>query len=230
MDLDREMKSRAATSDASLPTQKHSLRNFLIAGAGFVLCVILAFVFRAQILTGMADYLIVKDDLQPADVIFLLNSEYDIRPFRAAELYQQGLAPVIAIARSEDSQVVEMGLVPNDTDISVGVMEKLGVPPESIIVVTVPGGVTSTFDEAVAFRQYAEAAQVHKFILVTSSFHTRRASWIFRKTLAGLPIEMEMAAVPYKDFDQTTWWKNETGLIILNNEYIKLLFYLFKYH
>jgi uncharacterized SAM-binding protein YcdF (DUF218 family) len=191
--------------------------------------VVLAFAFRSQILTGVADYLIVSDKLQPADVIVLLNSDVNTRPFRVSELYKQGLAPLILIARSESTPTVDLGLVPNDTDISVAVMEKLGVPADKIIILPFPGGVTSTFDEANAVRQYVTAHQTRRIILVTSAFHTRRARWTFEKTLAGLPVNLEMVAVPYAGFDQTNWWKNETGLITLNNEYIKWFYYLFKY-
>jgi uncharacterized SAM-binding protein YcdF (DUF218 family) len=201
----------------------------LVAASGILLLVILALVFRSQILTGLADYLIVSDKLQPADVIVLLNSDVNTRPFRVAELYQQGLAPLVLIARSESTPTVNLGLLPNDTDISVAVMEKLGVPANKIIILPFPGGVTSTFDEAYAVRQYVAANQTRRIILVTSAFHTRRARWTFEKVLAGLPVTLEMAAVPYAGFDQTNWWKNETGLITLNNEYIKWFYYLFKY-
>ena len=105
---------------------------------------------------------------------------------------------MIVIARSESTPTVDLGLVPNDTDISVAVMEKLGVPADKVTILPFPGGVTSTFDEASA-------------------------------VLAGLPVTLEMVAVPYAGFDQTNWWKNETGLITLNNEYIKWFYYLFKY-
>jgi uncharacterized SAM-binding protein YcdF (DUF218 family) len=229
MDLD-QVKNRLAERQAIPRPIKARLRTILAAGAIVLLLVILVLAFRAQILTGIADYLIINDKLQPADVIFLLNSEYDTRPFRAAELYKQGLAPVIAIARVESSPVVDLGLIPDNTDISVGVLEKLGVPSDKIVILNFPGGVTSTFDEAEAFRKYAEADQIRKVILVTSAFHTRRARWVLNRTLAGLPVRLEMAAVPYIGFDQTNWWNNETGLIALNNEYIKLLFYFFKYH
>ena len=214
---------------ANLPHKKHVLRNLFTAVAILLLLVLLVFAFRAQILTGIASYLIVDNRLQPADLIFLLNSEYDTRPFRAAELYQQGLAPVVLIARAENTPAVDLGLIPNDTDISVGVLEKLGVPPEKIIILSVPGGVTSTQDEAAALRQYIGTHPVHKIILVTSTFHTRRTRWIFNKTLAGLQVTLEMAAVPYVGFDQTDWWKNESGIIKLNNEYIKLFYYLIEY-
>jgi hypothetical protein len=52
----------------------------------------------------------------------------------------------------------------------------------------------------------------------------------FEKTLAGLPLPLEISAVPYADFDQTYWWNSENGPIALNNEYVKLGFYLFDYH
>jgi uncharacterized SAM-binding protein YcdF (DUF218 family) len=210
--------------------KKHLLRNLLAAGAVLFLLMVLVYVFHSQILTGVADYLIVDDSPQPADVIFLLNSDYNTRPFRAAELYSQGLAPLILIARSEDTPAVKMGLIPNDTDISVGVMEKLGVPPGKIVILTWPGGVTSTFDEAAVLHEYIQAQRVHTVLLVTSAFHTRRAKWIFDRELAGTPVKLEMVAVPYAGFDQTDWWKNETGLITLNNEYIKLAYYFVKYH
>jgi uncharacterized SAM-binding protein YcdF (DUF218 family) len=229
VDLDREVKILPEDRKVISSGKSQPRRVIFIAGGLILLLAILAYAFHSQILTGIADYLIIDDRLQPADILFLLNSEVDTRPFHAAELYKQGLAPVVVIARSEDNSIVDLGLVPNDTDISVGVMEKLGVPPGKIIVLPAEGGVTSTFDEAAALRQYAEANRVHRIILVTSAFHTRRARWIFEKTLAGLPVTLEMAAVPYIGFDQTDWWKSEGGLITLNNEYIKLFYYLFKY-
>ena len=222
--------SQPSAGQGAVPARtKRTLRNSLIVGAALVVLVLLAVGFHSQILSGVADYLIINDKLQPADIIVLLNSEYNTRPFRASELVQQGLAPLIVIARSESTPAVDMGLLPNDTDISVGVMEKLGVPAGKIVILPFPGGVTSTFDEAAAVRQYILAHPLHKIILVTSSFHTRRARWIFEKVLAGLPVSLEMAAVPYADFDQTNWWKNENGLITLNNEYIKWFYYLLKY-
>jgi uncharacterized SAM-binding protein YcdF (DUF218 family) len=204
-------------------------RDFLAASAVLLLLAIFVYALRAQILTGTAGFLVVDDPLQPADIIFVLNGDYNTRPFRASELYEQGLAPIIVIARSEMLPAEKLGLTPNDTEVSIGVMKKLGVPPERIIVLSVEGGVTSTFDEAIALRQYIESHNIHSLILLTSAFHTRRAKWIFDRELAGLPITLEVAAVHHYGFDQTNWWQSEDGLITLNNEYIKLVYYLVKY-
>jgi len=214
----------------AIPSPKRFLHGIIAAGAVLLLLAFLTLVFRAQILTGIANLLVVNDPLLPSDIIFLLNGDYETRPFCAAELYQQGLAPLVVIAKTEDLPAVQLGLVPNDTDIAVGVMKRLGVPPEKIIVLTVEGGVTSTLAEAIALHQYVAANEVHSLILVTSAFHTRRAKWILERELAGLPVRLEVAAVPYSYFDASNWWQYETGLITLNEEYIKLIYYLVKYH
>jgi len=209
--------------------RKRLLQRVLLAGIVLVLLIALAYAFRSQILTGMADLLVVNDPLQPADMIFVLNGDYNTRPFRASELYEQGLAPVIVIAKAEMLPAEKLGLAPNDTDVSINVMKKLGVPPEKIVVLPVEGGTTSTFDEAIALRQYIESHNVRSLILLTSAFHTRRAKWIFDRELAGLPVRLEVAAVPHYGFDESNWWQSEDGLITLNNETIKLAYYFLKY-
>jgi len=209
--------------------RKRLLQRVLLAGIVLVLLIALAYAFRSQILTGMADLLVVNDPLQPADMIFVLNGDYNTRPFRASELYEQGLAPVIVIAKAEMLPAEKLGLAPNDTDVSINVMKKLGVPPEKIVVLPVEGGTTSTFDEAIALRQYIESHNVRSLILLTSAFHTRRAKWIFDRELAGLPVRTEVAAVPHYGFDESNWWQSEDGLITLNNETIKLAYYFLKY-
>jgi uncharacterized SAM-binding protein YcdF (DUF218 family) len=213
------------------PAGKKSFqRGVLVAGIILLLLAVSAFVFRARLLTGAADFLIVDDaPLRPADLIFIFNGDDNSRPFHAAGLYRQGLAPRIAIARVQSTPAENLGLVPNETDISVQVMEKQGVPSDRIVVLPVEGGVASTFDEAVALRAYVEANDIRRIILVTSAFHTRRARWIVDRELAGLPVELEMAAVPYGTFDAADWWKSEEGLVTFNNETIKLVYYYWKY-
>jgi uncharacterized SAM-binding protein YcdF (DUF218 family) len=202
---------------------------WLGAVASALLVLVLVYLFRAPLLTGVADLLVVNDKPVSADFIFLLNGDYNTRSFRAAELYRQGLAPQVVIARSEDSPAVKAGLIPNDTDISVALLKLNGVPANKIVVLPFQGGVTSTFDEAAALHVYIEKVHPGRILLVTSEFHSRRAKWIFQRELAGQPVVLDMIAVPYSTFDQTNWWTNENGLITLNNEYIKLVFYYFKY-
>ena len=216
MDLDRQV------------TQRRRLAWGLLAGAALLLALAgLVYASRVRLLTAAADYLVVDDPLRPADAILLLNGDYNTRPFQAAALYRQGLAPLILVAQAEAQPAEALGLVRNDTQISIAVMEAKGVPADRIVLL--PGPVTSTYDEAVALRNYAAAHPLHSVLLVTSAFHTRRADWIVTRELAGLDVSLEVSAVPYDGFDATNWWQSENGLIALNNEYVKLVYYYWKY-
>jgi uncharacterized SAM-binding protein YcdF (DUF218 family) len=211
-------------------------KNDLKKKTGIVLLVIvliclLAYSLRTPLLTGLANYLISTDvPLEKADMIFVLNGDYDTRPFYSSDLYEQGLAPIVAIAQTESSPSELLGLVDNPTDIAVEVMKLRGVPAEKLVVLNNSGPVTSTFDEARTLRQYVETHNIRSVIMVTSAFHTRRSRWIFERELAGVQVKLEVAGAPYINFDASNWWQYENGLINLNNEYIKLIFYKIKYH
>lgn len=208
---------------------KRLLKIFLFICITFLLVSFLAYIFRTQLLTGLAEFLIIDDELQPVDVIFVLNGDVDTRPFRAAELFKQGLAPQVVIPKEEDSPAVEIGLYPNGTDVAIEVMKALGVPGKNIVMIPVEGGVTSTRDEAKVLRRYVETHGIKRVILVTSAFHTRRARWIFERELADSAVTLEIAAAPQWEFDETNWWKDERGLITFANEYIKLAYYFAVY-
>lgn len=212
-------------------TKRNGKWLFALLGVvmGSILLAALVFTLRVPLLTSLGNYLVVSDKLTHADIIFVLNGDFTTRPFYAADLYKQGLAPKVVMARSEDLPATELGILPNDTDISISIMEQLGVQAGDIVMLPFPGGVTSTFEEAEVLREYAVTANIRRVILVTSAFHTRRASWIFNKELSGLDIAIEMAAAPYRDFNAGNWWQSEDGLITFCNEYIKLMYYFFKY-
>lgn len=209
-------------------SQKHYQqlsKTLLITLIGLILVGLLAYIFRFQILTGLATVLIVDDELQPADIIFLLAGEVESRPFYAAELFKQGLAPQIVMCQEEESPAVEIGLYPRGTDVAIEILKELGVPAENIKLIAFEGGTTSTRDEARFLGRYVEEHNVTRVILITTAFHTRRAKWIFVKELSGSGVTVEIAAAPQWKFDETNWWQQERGLIVFVNEYIKLFYY-----
>lgn len=190
---------------------------------------IVAYLLRVPLMTTMARVLISNDPLQPAEIIYILNGEVNTRPFHAARLFEQDLALQIVIPREEDGPASEISLYPNGTDVSVDILQELGVPKESIIVIEVEGGVTSTYDEAIVLRDYIESNNVESVIVVTSAFHTRRSQWIFQKVLTDSTIQFQISAAPQWKFDETNWWQEERGLLMLSNEYLKFAYYLAKY-
>ncbi len=133
-------------------SQKHYQllsKVLLITLIGLVLAGLLVYIFRFQILTVLATQLIVDDQLEPADIIFVLAGEISSGPFHAAELFKQGLAPDIVMAREADWPPVELGLYPRRTDVATEILKKLGVPAENITVIAGEGGTTGTRDESI---------------------------------------------------------------------------------
>jgi uncharacterized SAM-binding protein YcdF (DUF218 family) len=138
---------------------------------------------------GARRFYVVRDALQPADCIFVLNHPYPGRAITAASLYHQKLAPRLVIAQ------VRVGT--HDTTQWARIIWRLWeVPDSAVSVVPFPGGVTSTMDEARAFASVARSAHFRRVIVVTDAYHTRRARWALRTATDGLRIRFLMAPVP----------------------------------
>jgi len=193
------------------------------------LVALLGLVFHVPLLRGIARLLIVSDDPIQADAIVLLNGG-EIRALTAAQLYVQQYASRVLIAQAEERPSQSLNIAPNSTEVSVALLVSEGVPRDSIMVLEYGSGVTSTFDEAIAHTRYMYDHKIERVLLVTSAFHTRRARWAFNRMSGRNPEQWrgEIVAVgsPHNGFDESNWWKTEKGLVTLNNEYLKLGYYL----
>ena len=212
-----------------MATRPASQRRFLLFAALPALLVILCFAFRVPVASALGAFLVVRDPLESADVIFLLNGDPNVRPQQAADLLKKGLAPQIAIARQTDSPGVEAGAYPNPTDTNIFMLKKCGVPEEKIRQLKPPGGVSHTFDEAVALREYYRERGFSKVIVVTSDMHSRRARFIFRRVFSGTGVHIALAPVADLKYGAADWWKTEDGIVGCENEYIKLVYYHLRY-
>jgi uncharacterized SAM-binding protein YcdF (DUF218 family) len=191
-----------------------------VAGA-FLLLLLVTYLARAAILTAMAEFLTVEDAIAPADVIYVLGGEAYVRPAKAAELYKAGLGPRIVIPQPEDSPSHDLVAVPNVTDIAVVLLQKLGVPDSAIVVLRVPGGSTSTVQDARLFRDYVSRHDVRRAIVVTSMFHSRRTRWAIRKALEDRTVQVMMSPADDSRFNERNWWTVEAGILAYVEEYLK---------
>jgi hypothetical protein len=48
----------------------------------------------------------------------------------------------------------------------------------------------------------------------------------FRRVLGDWPGQLGVIGVPESGFDRRSWWRSERGVVTVNNEWIKLLFYI----
>ena len=203
------------------------LRLIVLWFCGLLGLLVAGYVFRAPLLRAAANAWIINDALAKADAVVVLGGGLETRPFEAARLYHQGLVPKILIMNPKPSPRAKIGLTPLEKDLTRQVLVKLNVPEADMVVVGT--NVTSTYDESIAVRQWAEKNGARRVIVPTDLFHTRRVRWLFRKELKGTGAHVLVDAVPDVAYSTDDWWHREEGVVAFQNEVIKYLYYRIKY-
>lgn len=195
----------------------------LVLGLLLVALACILFLFREPLLFAIGNYLIIEDDLSPADVIHVIAGE-DYRTDYAIWLYQQGYAGQIFFTGGwcefhhyfHGQHGLERAL-------------SQGVPQQAIAFDDTP--VTSTYDEALRLKAYLDASPspIRSVIVVSDPFHMRRARWTYRRVL-GEAVEVRMAPVPFEQTPyQERWWKNYLSTVYVMEEYKKVVYYIARY-
>lgn len=184
---------------------------------------VLAWVCRRPLLRAAGRFLVVDDDAGEFDAIILMNGNISTRPYLAAELYRRRPSPVL-LARLADTEEVRMGVIPNVSDATVNLLERLGVARGDIHLLGTEGWVAGTWSEALLHRDFLLEQDLTRIIVVTDAFHTRRARWVFRR-LAGDWLSVRCAATPFTRELAGSWWASEYGVVQVVVEYLKFLHY-----
>jgi len=177
-----------------------------------------------------ARWLIVRAPLDRADAIVVLSGSATLseRVQHAAQLYAEKRAAKILL--TTDNQQGGWSTAEQRNlyfyEISVRRLNRLGVPSESIEVVGPP--VSSTWEEGMALRDYAKAHNLRSILIVTSSYHSRRALFTFRHFFgdAGAQVGIDPVETGIQTPPPATWWLHIRGWQLVLVEYLKLIYYL----
>jgi uncharacterized SAM-binding protein YcdF (DUF218 family) len=99
---------------------------------------------------------------------------------------------------------------------------------DSILVEAINVG-TSTMEESDFILGYCVQNRLNKIILVSDKFHTHRIKNVFEEKFEDADIQVIYSGAPSSRYKESEWWRAEAGLIMVNNEYIKLGYYWWKY-
>jgi hypothetical protein len=154
------------------------------------------------LLQGLARQWMVSDDIRPADAIVVLGGALDVRPAAAAALFQQGIAPLILVSRSDADQGREALR-----------MRKLH----------------STYGEARGVGEFATLGGIKRVIVPVEIFQTRRVQWIFRRELSGYGISVAVRAIVPPCYNIQNWWQTKPGRMNFRNELMKFAYYRLRY-
>ncbi len=178
-------------------------------------------------------WLVKADETPHADVMVLLMGSISERVLQTADLYSEEVAGKVwiveegmgAIQTLEERGVM---LIRNSTQAS-NALTALGVPSDSILIL--PGDASSSRMEAEIVRDFLITLSdtdtnggLDTLLLVSSSWHTRRAFKIFRAALHPLdesPV-VRCSPNPYTSFDPDKWWKSKNDIQKVVTEYLKL--------
>lgn len=169
---------------------------------------------RRPLLTAVAQFLIVQDPLDQADTIIVLSgARRDERVRQAAELFRQGYAPVVILSGGEELEGIPI------PELQRAQALKHGIPASALRFEKLS---TSTAEQARYLRSMLEAIGAHRALVVTSSFHTRRTRYLFRRIFVGSPVDIRVYPVLQDIFTPVEWWTRDwdTEQVVL--EYIKL--------
>lgn len=206
---------------------KLSGQKILIYFSVLMVGFLLAFLFRHNILKGVGNLLIHNDSPVEVDALFVLGGDPGERATKAAELYHLGYTTrVIATGQRIPPLLEVLDTVISEAELTREALLQAGVDG-SAIGVLIQG--TSTYEESDIILGYAEQRNLKRIGIVSSKFHTRRIQRVFQKKFEDAGILPFIFAAEPQRYDTDNWWNNEEAMIFVNNEYMKHLYYLWKY-
>ncbi len=168
------------------------------------------------VLGSQAARILEVDDPQKCDAIVVLAGETNLRPARALELLRQGMARSMWIDVVARDRIFDRSLVEIAQKYTASLPEA-----DRVKVCRVEG--LSTFAEAEDVRRCLQPFPIHRVLLVTSAYHSRRALAIFRHRLPEY--QFSVAAVHNPADYGMAWWTNREWAKTTLLEWVKLFWW-----
>ncbi len=191
---------------------RHSLRSKLFIAIAAL--IVLAAATHTLWLTWVGGALVRDDDPSRADLAVVLAGDYyGHRIERAAELVKAGYVPAVLVSGPPYYAV-------HECDLAIDMMVRKGYPAAWFI--AAPNNGLSTREEAAYLLGNMRRRSVRNFLLVTSTYHTRRAARTYRsveRQIGGPPFRT--VGAPDEHFRPDSWWRDREGRKIVFFEWCK---------
>jgi uncharacterized SAM-binding protein YcdF (DUF218 family) len=163
-------------------------------------------------LAALGDYLVKAGPPVKAEIVVVpAGDAFGNRILKAGELIRAGFAPYALVSGPSG----EYGFY--ECDLAIPFAVRHGFPKEFFI--RFPNQSRSTREEARDMVPELRRRGIHRFLLVTSDYHTRRAGRIYREIAPDL--EMHVVAAPDRAFTAGGWWHTREGRKQFAFEWIK---------
>jgi len=202
------------------------LKTLLASAIACCCLLLLAFLFRVPILQFIGNRLIYEDSMEKVPALFVLSGDPWDRGNEAVSLYKEGLTEkIICTGESVPRLFLIAGIQYPESELTRMHIIAQGVPPSNMEILSKG---TSTKEESDFIIEYCRQHNIKKAGVVSTRFHTRRIKNTFKKKFKEAGIDLIIHGAPSSVYEEDYWWKNEEGLIFVNNEYIKIMYYWVK--
>ena len=179
---------------------------------------------------NLGTWLVKSDVPEHADVMVMLMGSISDRTLEIADLYHENRAGQVWIVEAgmDEDRALELRgihLLRVSSQARYALMG-LGIPSDSIHIL--PGAANSTRMEAEIVRDHLlTQPAVDTLLVVSSSYHTRRASLIFKSAMHPLDDPMAFYYSPsrYTRFDAEKWWTHKRDIYQAALESMKIVNY-----
>ena len=168
-----------------------------------IICLLLIIVSTIKVFNNIGIWLSRNDAPVTADLIICLSGEHRIA--KAARLYRQGLADTVL-------------LTVHATD---DVLVQKGVPSRAV---ELAPGVRTTFEEALAAREYVRQNPVATALVISDPYHMSRVRWSFEKIFQGMDTHLVFVASDLF-WPRHNWFNDPFARYQVASEVSKMLFY-----
>lgn len=185
----------------------------MLWAGGVALLVLVALFMRSPhaLLQAVGDFLTVRDPLVPVDAVIAISGDgTGERAALAARIVQQGYARWFIASGSPGKSTWDM----------VEVAAEAGIARDRILV---DDQAHSTLANAEHSARLMGEAGLRSAIVVSSTYHTRRAAWVFRSVFLPLGLTVRTTAAENAYFIMRGWWRRSDDRAFVLREYAKLL-------
>lgn len=179
------------------------------------------------ILIKIGDYLIKEDEFPQSIPAFVLGGGPYDRSKEAARLLKSGkVNELICTGISMNNDYTCVGEEYPEWRITQSGLIHHGVSPDNI---TTLKEAMTTHEEVHSVFDYCERNNLQEAVIITHKFHTRRVYSQIKIRQRKSKVKIYLHGAPSNYFSEKAWWKSTVGFFTVQNEYVKMFYYLLKH-
>ena len=154
---------------------------------------------------------VVDEPAAQSDALIVLGDDNYAadRAFHAAELYREGVAPVVVASGRMLRQNFSIA------DVMEHDLKSFGVPATAIVKLS--HRAQNTREEAVESARLIQTRGWKRVLVVTSNYHARRTRFIYERVLPS-SVSLRVSGARDSEFDPSRWWQTRQGQKLFMSE------------